>query len=297
MKKLLIVIILCSSIFSAYSQVRIYAQSESDKSKDTPEETFNVSIRCYYTFTQINKKTEKVIRVDTMSLLIGDTQSKFYNPAKYSRDSIFSSVMNNMNPSTIQSISVLKDGSAGDLSSKPGTTTSTNSNDGESYQIFKDRTKSSISYIDYTETLRNSYGYEDKLNNMPWAISQDTASILGYPCQKATLSFRGREYVAWFSSDIPINDGPWKFMGLPGLILKINDTSNLFSFELIGIENIKEQLPVVISKAKFECNRKQFEGMKKKQGGGMQINVNGGNVLIAPSPGSLNYNPIELDLN
>ncbi len=300
MKNLLTITILfcCSSL--VYSQVvvssaPIGARTKNDKPKFDSEKAFNATIRCYYTFSQKNEKSGKITRVDTMALITGSAQSKFYNPAKYTRDSIFASILGNMNPNTIQSISVLKGESAGDLSEKPGNTSSTNANDGESYQIFKDRNSSSLLYIDYVGMQSDSYGYNDK-PEFSWQITQDTASILGYPCQKATVNFRGRAYDAWFSTDIPINDGPWKFMSLPGLILRINDTKNLFCFEMIGIENITEPLVVQYPNPKFECSRKQFEGMKKKQSGGMQINVNGGNVTIAQSPGSYNYNPIELDI-
>ncbi|MDR1371010.1 MAG: GLPGLI family protein [Dysgonamonadaceae bacterium] len=304
MKKLSIILILCSYTTWLSSQVveqgngttRIVSSRQSKNTSNDKEEAFDVSIRCYYTFTQANKATGKIIRIDTMALLIGNNQSKFYNPAKYARDSTFVSIMQTLNPSTIRSISVMKDANIGDLSDGPGETSSTDSNDGESYQIIKDRNTNSLSYVDYVGMQSDTYGYDDKLK-LSWQINQDTTSILGYPCLKATVDFRGRTYTAWFSTDIPINDGPWKFMGLPGLILKISDTNNLFRFEMIGVENIAESTSIRIPKIKYECNRKQFEGMKKKQSGGMQININGGNIIIAQSPGNYNYNPIELDLN
>jgi len=45
--------------------------------------------------------------------------------------------------------------------------------------------------------------------------SDDTLTVAGYVCQKATCLFRGRDYTAWFSNDIPISNGPWKFGGFP----------------------------------------------------------------------------------
>ena len=304
MKNLLIIIFLCfcsSLTFSQEIVVSSRPRGSGDpilgnaKSNNKTDETFDASIRCYYTFSQTNANTGKLIRTDTMALLVGDTQSKFYNPAKYSRDSIFASILSNLNMSEIRSVSVVKNQDLGDLSSGPGETSSISSNDGESYQIVKDRNTNSLLFHDYFEMSKDSYGYNDK-PVFSWKISQDTASILGYPCQKATVNFRGRTYTAWFSTDIPINDGPWKFMGLPGLILKISDSKDLFGFELIGIENIAEPIAVQIHKAKYECNHKQFEGMKKKQGGGMQININNGNIIIASAPGKYNYNPIELEI-
>lgn len=301
MKKLLLIVILYYCTTSLFSQVitggrnvQIVTGSKNTSNDNDKEEVFDASVRCYYTFIQANKTTGKTIRIDTMALLIGNNRSKFYNPAKYARDSTFASIMRTINPGTIRSISILKDASAGDLSDRPGETSSSDSNDGESYQIIKDLISNSLLYVDYVEMQNDTYGYNDELE-LPWQINPDTASILAYPCQKATVDFRGRTYTAWFSTDIPINDGPWKFMGLPGLILKISDTNNLFCFEMIGIENITRSFPVQVPKVKYDCNRKQFEGMKKKQSGGMQININGGNIIIAQSSGNYNYNPIELD--
>lgn len=64
-----------------------------------------------------------------------------------------------------------------------------------------------------------------------------------YTCVKATAKFRGRTYEAWFASDIPIFNGPWKFGGLPGLILSLTDSKNEYHFECIGIENLKNRNP------------------------------------------------------
>ena len=56
-----------------------------------------------------------------------------------------------------------------------------------------------------------------------------------YKCKKATTNFRGRDYIAWFSEDIPINDGPFKFNGLPGLIVEIYDTEAKYSWIIKSI--------------------------------------------------------------
>ena len=78
------------------------------------------------------------------------------------------------------------------------------------------------------------FDVKDELNVFKWNIETDTLTILNYKCRKASLTFRGREYIAYFSEEIPISDGPWKFNGLPGLILKVmivNSTS-IFSLEV-----------------------------------------------------------------
>lgn len=78
--------------------------------------------------------------------------------------------------------------------------------------------------------------YEEKWSGQEWTLEEDTASFLGHSCQKATCRWRGRDYVAWFAPDIPIRRGPWKFGGLPGLIMKIHDVDSLYVFEVVAIE-------------------------------------------------------------
>jgi GLPGLI family protein len=86
--------------------------------------------------------------------------------------------------------------------------------------------------------------YTEDLPIQEWEVDTDTLTVMDYICQKATCRFRGRDYVAWFAPDIPVNNGPWKFGGLPGLILKISDTENKYSYECIGIEQFKHKFPI-----------------------------------------------------
>ncbi|MCD0454454.1 hypothetical protein AB670_03867 [Chryseobacterium sp. MOF25P] len=83
--------------------------------------------------------------------------------------------------------------------------------------------------IAYTEDL--------KLN---WKISNEKQKIGEYNTQKATAQYGGRMWTAWFSSDIPFQDGPYKFSGLPGLIVKIEDADKNYSWVLQGNKKIKE---------------------------------------------------------
>lgn len=76
-----------------------------------------------------------------------------------------------------------------------------------------------------------------------WKIDNSAKKkILGMSCTKATCSYGGRDYEAWFTTEIPINDGPYKFKGLPGLILRIADSENEHAFELQEIKNINRPI-------------------------------------------------------
>lgn len=72
-----------------------------------------------------------------------------------------------------------------------------------------------------------------------WTMHDDEIRLLGYTAKKATTSFRGRNYSAYFTPDIPINDGPWKLYGLPGLILKAETEDGVLKFEAIGLEQVE----------------------------------------------------------
>lgn len=75
-------------------------------------------------------------------------------------------------------------------------------------------------YTVYGRCMGEHYEFKDSVC-MKWVIAQDTTRmILGYKCQKAETDFRGRHWVAWFAADIPLCLGPWKFAGLPGLVLR-----------------------------------------------------------------------------
>jgi GLPGLI family protein len=77
--------------------------------------------------------------------------------------------------------------------------------------------------IPYNE---KSFKVKDSLPNFEWEIHENDGKEIGnFKCTKATTFFRGRSYIAYFTYDIPIGLGPWKFKGLPGLILYLESTT------------------------------------------------------------------------
>lgn len=87
----------------------------------------------------------------------------------------------------------------------------------------------------------NYYNYRQDIN-FNWAPSEGIDSLLGYACQKATVSYMGRDYVAWYAPELPISDGPWKFHGLPGLILRVYDTQKVFDFKVFSIKEVTKDI-------------------------------------------------------
>jgi GLPGLI family protein len=68
--------------------------------------------------------------------------------------------------------------------------------------------------------------------SIKWNFINETKKVDKYLCRKATTSFRGRDYVVWYTDEIPISIGPWKFHRLPGLIVEITDATNEVAFIL-----------------------------------------------------------------
>lgn len=112
-------------------------------------------------------------------------------------------------------------------------------------------------------TKYNSY-YEEPTPVQQWEIKSDTATLCGYRCQKAVCRFRGRDFTAWFTSQIPLRYGPWKLGGLPGLILKVTEKDHLYSFECVKIEKKKKPL---MKDAYKNYNKMDKEKVQKLQRG------------------------------
>ncbi|SEW43637.1 GLPGLI family protein [Chryseobacterium wanjuense] len=126
---------------------------------------------------------------------------------------------------------------------------------------------------DFTGSEFYQYTENIKFN---WKVLNEKEKIGEYNTQKATTEFGGRQWTAWFSTEIPFQDGPYKFYGLPGLIVKIEDTGKNYSWVLQGnkkIENYDEVsytrrmienqglsfTPIITTKEKFEKARESYQ--------------------------------------
>ncbi|WP_037322020.1 GLPGLI family protein [Salegentibacter sp. Hel_I_6] len=115
--------------------------------------------------------------------------------------------------------------------------------------IYKGFPEEKISYS--YKILRDNLRYEEDLNQFSWEILPENKLIEGYQAQKATTTFAGRNYIAWFTSEIPMQEGPYKFNGLPGLILEISDTQNHYNYKLKSFEKFKNPVSVELKASHF----------------------------------------------
>ncbi len=116
-------------------------------------------------------------------------------------------------------------------------------------RLYKNLPEGKLTFTDWVSP--NMFKYEESLKLFNWQLSGDTATISGYKAQKATTDFGGRSWVAWFSTEIPYSNGPYKFNGLPGLILNVHDTRNHYIFELLSIEKPKDELMIEYLEEEF----------------------------------------------
>ncbi len=75
--------------------------------------------------------------------------------------------------------------------------------------------------VDQRELAEKEFIIEDSIKSLTWKLTDDTATVLGYLCKKATAKTeRGTDVDAWYTEEIAVPSGPEFFSGLPGMILK-----------------------------------------------------------------------------
>jgi GLPGLI family protein len=137
---------------------------------------------------------------------------------------------------------VLETDSACAAEEKAGKELSMNDEGAQGYEIFKYNSGKDLrvtNRLPYSDLI---YEYSEEIPSIKWIMLPDTCELQGYKCQKAEAFFKGRKYLAWFTFEIPVMNGPWKLGGLPGLILNVSDSDNQYRFECIGL--IKAMEPI-----------------------------------------------------
>ncbi len=168
---------------------------------------------------------------DYMNLDTNGKESFFYNAAKFEKDSLFNATKDS------KAVAELK-----------------NYDRNLTYTVHKVYSGKSIQFYDKFQTA-NLVIKEEKFPN--WKIVKEFKKIGEIDCQKAVSNYRGRSWEVWFSKDYPVNDGPYKFSGLPGLVVQINDTDNDHRFNLIQIKKIKN-INSSVPKNNKEMSEKEY---------------------------------------
>ncbi|AOH40861.1 GLPGLI family protein [Tannerella serpentiformis] len=213
-------------------------------------------MKCLYRYVYTFDTLKNELRDDLLILQIGKEVSKCYSYYTFQCDSLQRTPDGAKVWSELFRRAIEKDGIYGDF---PHVRMST--------YVYKNYPTGQMTITDRISS--QGYCYVDSLHTQTWAMGDSTREVLGYTCQQATADFRGRRWTAWFATDIPISDGPWKLGGLPGLILKAYDEGQQHVFTAVGLERVKDE-PIIFNQQdgrnrRFEpTNRLDFLRMERR---------------------------------
>jgi GLPGLI family protein len=129
------------------------------------------------------------------------------------------------------------------------------------------------SEISYQERIfEDEYVYNETIN-YEWSLHDENQIVEGYNCKKATTFYGGRKWEAWYTLELPINAGPYKFKGLPGLIMKLTDSSGSYDYTFVAmiekslrpLEKYHHQKPesewILVDRITFNKTKANFENL------------------------------------
>lgn len=181
-------------------------------------------LECHYELSALRDTVSRSnIGRDLMILRVGKSISQFFSYYAYTSDSLLatSGGAEKFGNNFIDALT------KGDKSTLPGVKTTSD-------YIYKNYPKGRISLY-CTDVALNYYRIVEDYTPQAWEVKDSTREVLGYKCQMATCNYRGRRYVVWFASDIPVSDGPWKLAGLPGLILEAYDVQHHYHYTAVKL--------------------------------------------------------------
>lgn len=209
----------------------------SQKGESEIKGTFKYKVTYLLTY-QIDSTNTKDLKRENMELYIGDNISRFSSQGMAIGDSLMNSVDRN-NKSQAEFAKL--------RAQIPPTEFE--------YFIFKGIPQAKISFT--RKLVKNKLRYIEDMSNLQWVIKENKKEIFGYQARLATTEYRNRSYKAWFTPEIPISEGPYKFKGLPGLIIKISDVKEEYVFELQKFKKLKNPVKFVFDSSSYITTSKK----------------------------------------
>ncbi|WP_299525717.1 GLPGLI family protein [Winogradskyella sp.] len=142
-------------------------------------------------------------------------------------------------------------------------------------------------YAEQVDTYGKIFLVKDAIEKIDWELGSETKYIGEYPCYKATYTkmvpktiemtsedgeidldaepeMEERTVTAWYTPQIPVNNGPDDYQGLPGLILEIHDGKLTIVCSKIVL-NPKEKVEITEPTKGKEVSREKYEEIMEKK--------------------------------
>ena len=216
---------------------------------------------------QIDSTNSESIQNETMVLFIGDKISRFSSEGQYIADSIKEAYKDRER--TQQSFNEMR-------SKMPMSALN--------FYVFKKQNSAQVSFTE--KIVKDNYRYIQDIDDLNWEILPETKEVAGFVAQKAKASFSGRDYTAWFTTEIPISEGPYKFRGLPGLILEISDNKGYYTFKLTGFKELNDEISMEFNPENYlEVSREKFLEIKQEYAENPFIKMENSGITMGFQPG------------
>lgn len=216
---------------------------------------------------QIDSTNSESIQNETMVLFIGDKISRFSSEGQYIADSIKEAYKDRER--TQQSFNEMR-------SKMPMSALN--------FYVFKRQNSAQVSFTE--KIVKDNYRYIQDIDDLNWEILPETKEVAGFVAKKAKASFSGRDYTAWFTTEIPISEGPYKFRGLPGLILEISDNNDYYNFKLNGFKELNDEILIEFEPEDYlEVSKERFLEIKQEYAENPFIKMENSGITMGFQPG------------
>lgn len=213
------------------------------KKKEYPRAEIIVSYNYHNKYLH---RSDGIIEKDIPFILLANpAESKFFCRSTEYKDSLQSTAAGKILYDKLLHAAIMKYSESKDRSVMDDVTYRTQ------LYVFKSKKDNEYQVYDYIGMTGHFY-YREPLDEFSWAITDSTKVVLGYDCIMATSDYHGRRWTAWFTPDIPVQDGPWKLYGLPGLILEASESTGQHHFTANSLESSHKEITPIYDRNRYD---------------------------------------------
>ena len=128
--------------------------------------------------------------------------------------------------------------------------------------VLTDVEKSSVVAVEPIYPYR--YETHEPMAKVDWTLTEDTLTMSGLLCHRATGKLYGKQWTVWYTEEMPSSAGPWKLRGLPGLIIKAEDAEGIHCFTLYETKNEVIDINMIGNPEYQKLSRKKLMDFKKR---------------------------------